>query len=143
MERLLPAPALHTVMQAIALDALSERLDAAMAARLGERFDEADYASAYREVTRRDERELQLRHVQALGEALVHLAAMPLLGGTLEMMRGPARLARLSALQQFLENGFRAFRKIHVPQAFVTTVITREKAILENLYAGRAQPFRV
>lgn len=56
------------------------------------------------------------------------------------MMRGPARIAHLSELHGFLERGFAAFKGMPCPADFVATILSREAAILENLYAGRPLP---
>ena len=141
MERLLPAAALQTVSEAIELDALSERLDGAMAARLGQTFSQQDYCDTYRDVTRRADREHQLVHVRSLGTSLCELVRFPLIGSTLMMMRGPAKLAHLSELHSFLERGFAAFKGMPHPEDFVATILARETDILENLYVGRAHPF--
>lgn len=141
MERMLPVAALETVAEAISLDALSERLDTAMARQLGQEFTEADYIDAYRKVTRRADRERQIEYVQSVGMALCELVRVPLIGSTLAMMRGPAKLADLAELQGFLERGFTAFKKMKRPQDFVATVVDRERTIMEQLYAGSATPF--
>lgn len=57
---MLPAPALSTITEAVALDELSEKMDGAMAKRLGETFTEDDYIAAYRAATARVDRERQL-----------------------------------------------------------------------------------
>ncbi len=106
MERLLPVAALEAVAEAVALDALSEKLDARMAKRLGEAFTEDDYIAAYRMVGKRADRERQLVQVESVGSALCELVRVPLIGSTLAMMRSPARLAGLSELHRFLERGF-------------------------------------
>ena len=141
MERMLPAPALATVAGAVSLDALSERLDAAMARRLGEDFTEADYIAAYRKAGSRAERERQIDQVASLGMSLCELVRVPLIGATLSMMRGPARLANLGDLQNFLERGFKAFKSMKQPEDFVATVVSREREILRRLYAGAENPF--
>lgn len=143
MERLLPLSALHTVAQAIALDALSESLDAAMAERLGCDFSEGDYIAAYRAAGVPADRARQIDQVESVGISLCDLVCIPLVGGTLKMMRGPARLAKLGELQSFLERGFNAFKSMKNPRAFVEKVVLREKRIMENLYAGRPMPFAV
>ena len=137
MERMLPVSALETITEAVALDALSEKLDGAMAQRLGERFAEEDYIDAYRTVATRADRERQIAHVESVGISLCEVVGVPLVGSTLAMMRGPAKLANLSDLQSFLERGFKAFKGMQQPQKFVTTIVQREQAILENLYAGK------
>ena len=144
MQRLLPVNALHTITEAIALDALSEQLDSAMARQLGtQQVDEARYVAAYREVGTRAQRERQLELVQALGMSLCDLVRVPLLNTTLKMMRAPARLAGLGDLQQFLERGFDAFKRMKKPQDFVSTIVRREGKALDNCYAGRSTPFDV
>lgn len=141
MEKLLPAQALATIAEAVVLDALSESLDAAMASRLGELFSEDDYVIAYREMTQRVDRERQLAYVQTVGNSMCELVCVPLIGATLKMMRGPAKLANLSELHDFLERGFTAFKGMKQPRVFVATIVAREAAIMENLYAEQAQPF--
>jgi hypothetical protein len=143
MERLMPISALQTIAEAIELDGLSESLDGAMAGRLGERFAEDEYVAAYREIARRADREKQIGYIQSVGLSLCELVRIPLIGGTLAMMRGPAKLARLSELHNFLDRGFTAFKQLRRPQEFVSTIVARETAILENLFAGRAEPFKL
>ena len=142
MQRLLPVNALQAITEAIVLDALSERLDTQMALRLGARFDEAAYIAAYRDATAPAERARQLELVQALGQSLCELVRIPLLGTTLAMMRGPARLAGLGDLQQFLERGFSAFKRMKQAERFVATIAGRERQTMERIYAGHASPFR-
>lgn len=141
VERMLPQPALAAIAQAVELDALSDVLDAAMAARLGVHFDQYDYAAAYRETAVRSERERQLQYVESVGQSLCSLVRIPLVGATLAMMRGPAKVAGLAELQHFLERGFKAFKAMPRPQEFVAAIVARERQISANLYASRAEPF--
>jgi hypothetical protein len=141
MQRLLSYQALRTITNAIVLDALSERLDTAMARALGPEFSAADYLRAYRTVTAQDERAHQLALVQELGESLCALVKIPLLSATLSMMRAPARLAGLGELQQFLERGFHTFRKMRRPQDFVAAIVARERAVSAAIYADAAYVF--
>jgi hypothetical protein len=143
MQRVLPADALQTITEAMQLDALAERLDTAMARLLGSRFSEADYIQAYRHALTPAERARQLALVQALGDSLSQLVRIPMLSGTLALMRGPARLAGLGSLQQFLERGFSAFKRMKKPRDFVAAVTGRERLIMQRLYAGHAAPFDI
>ncbi|HEV2612417.1 MAG TPA: hypothetical protein VGU61_19300 [Noviherbaspirillum sp.] len=140
MEKVLPGSALETITEALELDALSEYLDAEMAGRLGAAFSESEYMDAYR-LTSRTERQRQIRHVKSVGSALCELIRLPLIGGTLKVMRTPAKLARLSELQLFLERGFKAFKEMRRPDVFVDIVVQRESEILSRLYAGDPKPF--
>ncbi|MBC7502620.1 MAG: hypothetical protein H7315_19305 [Herminiimonas sp.] len=141
MERLLPAPALAAITEAIVLDAMSESLDTAMASCLGDAVDEERYVAAYRDVTTPEARARQLAHVQSLGDSLCQLVRTPLLGATLMMMRGPAELAGLSDLHSFLHQGFSAFKAMRDPRAFVSTIVSRETLIMKNLFDGLPEPF--
>lgn len=143
MERLLPVAALATVADAVALDALSEKLDSVMARELGRKFSEEDYCAAYRKVTSRADRERQIEHVESVGMTLCELVRVPLIGSTLSMMKGPATLANLVDLQSFLERGFKAFKRMKRPQDFVATVVSRERAIMNRLYGGESRPFEL
>ena len=52
------------------------------------------------------------------------------------MMRKPAELAGLGALQSFLERGYAAFRVMRRGSDFVDIVSGRERAISDAIFAG-------
>lgn len=139
LQRLLPPHPLETITHAIVLDALSERLDTAMALRLGLDFTEQDYAAAYRSVATRAEREQQLALIETLGDSLCQLVRIPFLAMTLKFMHGPALLAGLGQLQHFLETGFGSFKQLPNAADFVHTIVARERGLLERLYAQGEQ----
>lgn len=143
LKKMLSYESLGTITEAIVLDALSERLDTAMARVLGTEFTEGMYIAAYRTATTREEREHQLDLVQQLGESLCELVTVPLLAMTLTIMKGPARLAGLGDLHQFLDQGFSTFKKMKQPARFVETIVGRERAVMARIYEGRKDPFDV
>jgi hypothetical protein len=143
LQKMLSYESLHTITEAIVLDALSERLDSAMARVLGPDFTEGMYVAAYRTATTHEERARQLDLVQELGESLCDLVNIPLLAVTLTIMKGPARLAGLGQLHEFLNEGFTTFKRMKKPAQFVTTVVDRERQVMERIYAGRQDPFDV
>ena len=140
LARTLPDAALATLADAVELDALSERLDEDIALRLRRAdpgaISESAYASAYRAVASRSEREHQLDLVLAIGRSLDRLVRHPLIGTLLAAMGGPARLAGLAAMHEFLLAGFRAFKGIGGASEFLARIDERERLILERLYAG-------
>ncbi|MFT3849334.1 MAG: hypothetical protein QM739_11885 [Propionivibrio sp.] len=149
---ILPLSALQTLSLAIEVDALSEEFDAAMIAELGkagcfksacdiDAISDAAYAKAYRKVGRRLDRERQIDLIGATGKALDRLAKKPLLTTLLRIMRGPAHLAGLGDLHEFLESGFDAFRHMGDAHKFLDTIDTRERRVLENLFGGATRPF--
>lgn len=142
MVRTLPDKAVDSAMLAVELEALSEELDHRVAHELAAGpVDEPSYAAAYRAGSTRGERERQIELVVAVGRRLDALVAKPLVYRTLKLMRGPARLAGLQDLQDFLERGFHAFREMHGAEAFLALIRDRETAILERLFSGAPRPF--
>jgi hypothetical protein len=57
------------------------------------------------------------------------------------MMRKPARLAGLSALQDFLERGFESFAQMRGAAEFLATIQSRETVIYESIAGGSNDPF--
>ena len=142
MTRLLPPSALRTIAMAVGLDALSEELDSAMIAALRaagsmRQIDDQAYASAYRACNNRPQREAQIGLVGQIGGTLAGLTRMPLLTGLLRMMRGPAHVAGLAELHEFLERGFSAFKHMGGADEFLRTVRDRETALMVDWFAAR------
>jgi hypothetical protein len=141
MKRVLPASAVETAALAVELDALSEDLDQRLAAELGSRaLDAESYADAYRASGTRTEREHQIALIGAVGRRLDALVKKPMVGGTLKLMRQPARVAGLTDLQDFLERGFESFRLMKGADDFLDLVRTRETELLNRLFSGEALP---
>ena len=142
---MLPAAALSVIADAVELDALSEDLDMQMTIRLGGAgaagLDDASYCDAFRACGTREARAHQLFLMRHIGDALDRLTRMPLLATTLKLMRGPARMAGLGALQEFLERGFHAFKAMRGAETFLATIEGREGRLLANIYAGAQDPF--
>lgn len=144
----LPAAGIRTVALAIEVDALSEELDAAMVAELRRaramaKISEKAYAEAYRRCGRRAQRELQLKLIGEIGEALAALVRKPLVHAALRLMRGPAKLAGLAELHAFLEDGYNAFHTMGDSTEFLAAITTREEIILRQLFDGTARPFDI
>ena len=57
------------------------------------------------------------------------------------MMRQPARLAGMVVLHDFLERGYRAFRKMNGAGEFLATIASRETALMEAIFDGENAPF--
>lgn len=138
MTRLLPASALETASLAIELEALSEDLDQRAAGALAPGpIDAGSYGRAYRESSKREERERQIELIVAVGERLDALVKKPMVARMLRLMRTPASVAGLHDLQEFLERGFEAFREMHGAADFLSLVRERETEILSRLFSGR------
>jgi hypothetical protein len=81
-------------------------------------------------------RDRQIGLIAQLAHSLDRLTHSPLIGMALSTMRKPARLAGLGELQVFLERGYKAFRKMKGADAFIQIVTTRERKLMEALFAG-------
>ena len=136
--RLFPRDIVATVATLARLHALSEQFDTAMARRLPSSSVTAQaYADAWRAVGQADGRERQIGYMHAIGSALDRYTANPLLRHTLRMMRKPASLAGLAALQRFLESGFDTFRELRGAQTFLQTIADRERELAGTLFDAR------
>ncbi len=144
MSRLLPASVIAIVARAMELNALSHELDRAVVARLA-RADATiaveDYCRAYRASGERPLRARQIALIGEVGAGLDRYVRAPVIRGALAMMRKPAHAAGLGALQDFLERGFDAFRRMKGAGEFLATVDARERRINDAIFAGDDAPF--
>jgi hypothetical protein len=137
--RLFPAEIVRTVVALSELHALSETLDSAMARRLtSDRIDAGTYVRAWQAACTAAERETQIRDMLAVGEALDRYTRNPVLRHSLRLMRGPAQVAGLGALQSFLENGFDTFREMCGAGDFLRTIARRERELVAALFSADA-----
>lgn len=143
MSTFLPVSGLETVAAVIELDALSEDLDAAMVVALGARvttIDAAAYGRAYRKVDRRKDRERQIYLIKHLGQSLDRVANQRFAGTALLLLRKPAQIAGFGDLQELLQRGYDAVHTTGNVEEFLNLVVSREKRILEALFAGDDSP---
>ncbi len=146
--RILPASAIHTLAVGVELDLLSESLDAAMVKSLvaaghaaEAEISEAAYARAYRTCDNRSGREAQIGLIMQIGNAIDSLTRKPLLGAAIALIKGPAHVAHMRALHDFLDRGFKAFRHMHGAAEFLSIIRERETLILGRLFAKHRAPF--
>jgi hypothetical protein len=146
MRRVLPEKLLLAIADTLELAVLSHAFDLRMADALSTRvasdaIDGASYAEAYREVGRPRLRRHQIRLITSIGLILDRAVSTPFVGGLLRMSRRPARAAGLHDLQDFLERGFAAFKKLDGAQRFVDEIARRELAVADRLLEGHPRPF--
>jgi hypothetical protein len=146
----LPLGAVQSLALAVELDALSEELDAQLLERLRSTansrklaIDPARYATAYRACDNRAARERQIALVDTIGRLIDGVAHKTLVSAAMELMRGPAHLAGLGELHEFLERGLKAFRQMNGADEFLRIVGGRETAIMDRLFSGSAAPFQL
>jgi hypothetical protein len=144
MVRMLPERVIATVAQAAELNALSQELDRTLLARLPRadgQFSVYEYCRAYRRMANRPARERQIRLIGEIGAALDGYVKKPLIRAALVMMRHPAHMAGFGVLHEFLERGFNAFHRMHGAEVFLSTITTRETALMNAIFDGETAPF--
>ena len=132
-----------TVAKAVELSALSLELDRALveAMGIGSALSMPVYCKAYRRCANRPSREGQIALVVEVGHELDRYVHKPLLRKILSLMRRPARLAGLGALQNFLERGFSSFASMRGADQFLAMIADRETKLLEAIFDGDPGPF--
>lgn len=139
LTRLFPQEVVDTVAKLARLHALSERLDTRMGEHLlSPDVTAHDYAIAWRACGDPEARQQQIALTVVIGESLDKLTRRPLLRQSLRLMRGPAHIAGLGALQSFLETGFDTFRAMRGAAEFLSTVRQREDTLALALFRGDA-----
>jgi hypothetical protein len=145
--KVLPDYLIYTAACAAELNALSSELDFALIGvlvrelRAGEALNHEMYAEAYRRCDNYELRKHQIGLVRLLGEDLNAIVFRPLVYNTVRMLKIPARLAGFSALQDFLERGFKAFHHMQGADEFLNTIVGRETLILDRIYNSHPCPF--
>ena len=144
IKRVLPTFAFETVKKALELDVLAEEFDQSLTVLLrGKTVNEANYVVAFREAGRRADRLRQVDLMREVGVALELVVKKPLIYSTLKMLRGPSKLAGMSAMQQFLEAGFTAFKHMKGADYFLETIATRETELIKRLFSAHPAPFDI
>ncbi len=143
MIRVLPDGVVETVAMAMELSTLSHELDHTLVGKLDAKsmFTVAEYCAAYLACDNRADRKRQIDLIVETGRALDRYVRQPVLGPLLAMMRQPARLAGLLALQEFLEAGFASFAGIRDVENFLQAIAARETALMEEIFSGKRAPF--
>jgi len=142
LKRRLPDAALEVLARALELQVLSAELDQAMVGRLAPGpLSGVLYANAYRAVGRPDARQRQIDLALGIGTDLGRLVTFPLIGLALRVAHAPAHLAGFGALQDFLERGYDAFRKMGDPGVLLEAIRSRETNLMRRLFDGHEDPF--
>jgi hypothetical protein len=142
LAKMLPARAVETLLLAVQLDEMSERLDSELAGKITLPVTAKNYAALYPTVGSEGERERQIELVDEIGRALDKLARIPMLSTMLHMMKGPAEMWGLSHLHHFLQRGFDAFAGMGGAREFLATIRRRESEVNRRLFARDPDPFR-
>ena len=142
--RVMPEGALSSILLGMEMHALSQELDIAMVRQLEKQYDAtgidaAAYGEAYRACGNEAERGRQIELVGEIGHALDQVVHRNLIYNTVRLARGPAHMAGLGELHDFIERGFVAFRHMEGADEFLASVTGREREVMEAILAGRPE----
>lgn len=147
LRRVLPAPARKVLQQAIELDVLTAELDQALAAQpawhSGATLDRSSYAAAYRAMGRAEDRRRQIELTVAIGAQLERVARQGWVALALRAAHAPAHLAGFGVLQDFLERGLSAFRRMRGAELLLHSIRDRETQLMDALFAARSDAFDI
>ena len=138
--RMLPRRALETIAAAAKLNSSVLRVNLGIFRHLleneglREEISHRAYCVACRETSSLDECLGLVKLAVELGGTLKSLVRIPLLGGMLVAMRGPAHAAGFGALQEFLEKGYSTFREIPDIDNFLEEIDARMTGFFTELF---------
>ncbi|MFT6899177.1 MAG: hypothetical protein ACJA13_003610 [Paraglaciecola sp.] len=131
----LPTSILVSLGDALQLNALSFELDCAMANKLRTQdIDRQHYAAAYRSCNNQPQRQQQIKLLQALGNNLAAAVAIKGISTLLMLSRGPAKKAGLQVLHQFLQQGYKTFKRLGKVDDFILPIVHREQQLMNDLF---------
>jgi hypothetical protein len=146
--RLLPESVMRTSAVALELNALTGDLDEALTTMLFEtmgetRITEKNMIEAYRACNNQADRHHQLKMLAELGGGLDRYVRSRVIYATFKIAQRPARMAGLGGLYDFLGRGFEVMRPMGSAQDFLERFVGSELAIVDNIFAGKSDPFSV
>lgn len=151
MVKVLSAEAIESLSQGLLLNSLTMELDEQLLTVLMEELgvDPDDpatvldfelYAEAYRRCDNRDHREQQIDLIIETGTKLADLTRQKMILMAVKVARRPAKMAGFGELQSFIERGLSGFRAMGSPEVFLSTVESRERRLLEAIFANAPLP---
>ena len=150
MSQFIPQFMLSLVRNAIEMNNLTNDLDRKLLRALTEDLGVIDtitpqlYAEGYRICDNYDERVRQIELVAEVGHQVELSTRIPMVDLTLRLARQPARRAGWHELHDFLEQGFHAFKHMGgKAKIFLSLIRQRELHILDNIFAGVIDPFKL
>jgi hypothetical protein len=138
MGKILPLKGLISLEASLRLNCLSLELDIALVQELGsEEISRSSYFDCYRQSDNKPKREEQIQLLENLGLDLAQVVKITGISAILLLSRKPAKLAGVESLHDFLEKGFKSFKKLGEVHDFIDPIINRERELMHSLYAAK------
>lgn len=142
MSKVLPTKALDTLASAMELNARTLEINVRICRGLfngrtdGSNFSEREYLEACRATSELSEYLELIALTAKVGAGLRRIIRIPMIGFTLRAMRSPAKMSGFGDLQEFLEEGYGAFREIQDVDQFLIDINQRMTEIFTQIYTG-------
>ncbi|NTW96941.1 MAG: hypothetical protein HGB28_00105 [Oscillochloris sp.] len=149
VSQVLPAQTLQVLTAIIALNRLTVALDHDLCRVLVDQLGVTDtitpacYAEAYRICANADVRADQIDRIATVLARVGAGAHLPVISLALFLARIPAQRAGWGEIYDLLSRGYAAFRQLRDVPTFVGIITQRERRILDQIYAGAADPFTI
>ena len=140
MAKVLPEKGLISLEAALRLNTLSLQLDLELLKKLGnDTLNSQSYFLAYRACDNNKQREEQIKLLEDLGLDLAQVVKITGISTILMLSRKPAQIAGVSSLHEFLENGFKAFKKLGKVEDFINPIVSRERSMMKQLFGNSTE----
>jgi hypothetical protein len=145
--RLLPDSVMRTAAIAVEANALTGELDEAVASDLLTHGisvpTDDDLIASYRRLEQYEARHRQMHLLRELGLGLDRYVRSRLITATFKISKGPAHMAGLAGLYDFMTTGFAVMKPMKSVAGFLDVFLGREQRILDRLAQGASAPFAV
>lgn len=142
---LLPESVMATSAAVMEATLLTQELDEALTALLGDALDRAPdqglWIQGYRALGRPADRERQLTLIAELGHGVDRYVRSRLIQTTFRMVRKPVHAAGFSNLYDFLDQGFSVLKPVPSVGQLLEEVAEAESRIMKQLFSHHEQPF--
>lgn len=138
MAKILPDKALVSLQAALRLNCLSLELDIALVQELDNKaLNRVSYFDCYRQSSQQSKREEQIQLIENLGLDLAQVVKISGISAILMLSRKPAKAAGVKSLHEFLEKGFKSFKKLGEVHDFIDPIVTKERELMQALFAAK------
>jgi hypothetical protein len=138
MAKILPNKGLVSLEAALRLNSLSLELDIALVKELGNgEINRSNYFDCYRKSNNQSKREEQIQLLENLGLDLEQVVKISGISAILMISRKPAKVAGVKSLHEFLEKGFKSFKKLGEVRDFIEPIINRERELMHLLFSAK------
>ncbi len=137
MAKIIPDKAMLSLEAALRLNCLSLELDMTLLHELkNQPLNRDSYFACYRQSNNQSKREEQISLLEMLGLDLAQVVKISGISAILMLSRKPAKVAGVQSLHEFLETGFKAFKKLGNVHDFIDPIVNKERQMMQALFAA-------